>query len=89
LEAQDYIPWLLGSAQPKLTQRNLEQVPLRIPTPREQTIISDRVTALDAQLKIESANAHKQKLIKSGLIADLLTGRVPVPDGLALVEAHP
>jgi type I restriction enzyme S subunit len=86
LEAQDYIPWLLGSAQPKLTQRNLEQVPLRIPTPREQSMISDRLAALDTELESEIANVEKLRHIKSGLTADLLSGRVRVPETL-LAEA--
>ena len=82
LEAQDYIPWLLGSAQPKLTQRNLEQVPLKIPPPYEQSMIADTISDLDEQIAIEIMALHKQTQLKSALMADLLTGRVRVPASL-------
>ena len=80
LDVQDFIPWLLGSAQPKLTQRNLEQVPLRIPPPHEQEIISDILATSDVRTETENVELKKIKSLKSGLQDDLLTGRVRVPE---------
>lgn len=80
LDVQDFIPWLLGSAQPKLTQRNLEQVPLRIPPPHEQKIISDILATSDVRIETENVALKKIKSLKSGLQDDLLTGRVRVPE---------
>jgi len=80
LEAQDYVPWLLGSAQPKLTQRNLEFVPLRIPPPAEQTKISDALDTIDREIVATMREFSKLRDLKSGLMTDLLTGRVRVPE---------
>jgi type I restriction enzyme S subunit len=79
LDAQDYSPWLLGSAQPKLTQRNLGFVPLRIPPPSEQTQISDMLDTADSGIEAELRVLEKLCALKSGLMTDLLTGRVRVP----------
>ena len=80
LENQDFIPWLLGSAQPKLTQRNLEIVPLRIPLPDEQKRISDSLEKCDIEINAEIIELKKLKTLKSGLQDDLLTGRKRVPE---------
>jgi len=80
LENQDFIPWLLGSAQPKLTQRNLEIVPLRIPLPDEQKRISDSLEKCDIEINAEIIELEKLKSLKSGLQDDLLIGRVRVPE---------
>lgn len=82
LENQDYIPWLLGSAQPKLTQKNLEIVPLRIPLQDEQKRISDALDIFDDQIYSEVLELKKLKSLKSGLQDDLLTGRVKVPESI-------
>lgn len=79
LEAQDYVPWLLGSAQPKLTQSNLGFVPLRIPPPEEQSLISDAVDSVGKQIRTEEHELDKLRQLKSGLATDLLTGSVRVP----------
>lgn len=79
LETQDYVPWLLGSAQPKLTQRNLGFVSLRIPPPPEQKLISDTLDTADAAIVAEERELGKLRQMKSGLMTDLLTGRIRVP----------
>lgn len=82
LEAQDYVPWLLGSAQPKLTQRNLGFVQLRIPPPQEQKLISDILDAVDKDIDAEEREIGKLRQMSSGLTHDLLTGNVRVPEGI-------
>ena len=80
LENQDFIPWLLGSAQPKLTQRNLEIVPLRVPLLDEQKRISDSLERCDIGIEAEIIELRKLKTLKTGIQDDLLTGRVRVPE---------
>jgi type I restriction enzyme S subunit len=83
LEAQDYVPWLLGSAQPKLTQRNLETVPFKIPPLAEQKAISDILFSAESHIAAELRELEKLGQLSSGLVKDLLTGRVRVPATVA------
>ena len=46
-------------------------------------MIADRILAADAQRHAEEREKAKLTLLKSGLMSDLLTGRVRVPEGLA------
>lgn len=82
LEAQDYVPWLLGSAQPKLTQRNFGFVPLRIPPAPEQELISNMLETASSEIDAEQRELEKLRQLKSGLMTDLLSGRVRVPETL-------
>lgn len=67
-----------GNAQPSITLRELRRVPVPIPPIDEQLRIVARVKALDeALLAIEAEVAVLQRL-KSGLLQDLLTGKVRV-----------
>jgi hypothetical protein len=52
------------------------------PQPNEQNAILDRVEALDSRISIETAEQAKLTLLKSGLMTDLLTGGVRVPEQL-------
>ncbi len=80
LEAQDYIPYSSGSAQPKLTQSGLKQILFKKPERSEQERIVSSVSAHRARVAAEQAELSKLRLLKSGLMDDLLTGRVRVTD---------
>lgn len=54
------------------------------PTIEEQEEIVKRLADMGAIIQTESANLAKLNLLKSALMADLLTGRVRVPDDLDL-----
>jgi restriction endonuclease S subunit len=56
------------------------------PPKEEQENIVRKVAEVDTLLREESANVAKLCLVKSGLVADLLTGRVRVPESLSVVE---
>ena len=72
LEAADYHDYITGSAQPKLSQENLQAVKIPVPPlPEQQRIASyldtkcseiDSLIALKRQ-KIESLNAYKKSII--------------------------
>ena len=72
LEAADYHDYITGSAQPKLSQENLQAVKIPVPPlPEQQRIASyldtkcseiDTLIALKRQ-KIESLNAYKKSVI--------------------------
>jgi type I restriction enzyme S subunit len=59
------------------------------PKPPEQECILSLLDAKDSAIRLVEEEAGKLVQLKSGLMTDLLTGRVPVPDGLSLVEAKP
>lgn len=87
LEAKDYGPWVSGSAQPKLTQDALARVRFQQPPSGEQTAIADRLAAVATKISAEVQQLIKLRQLKSGLMDDLLTGRVRVPPllGAAIV----
>lgn len=61
MEAADYTLFITGSAQPKLSQANLNCVKLPIPPQKEQEAIANYLDA--ATSKIDEAIAQQQKMI--------------------------
>ena len=51
---------------------------VRLPEPSEQDRILERVVSMDQRLEIEQVFLDKLSLQKTGLMDDLLTGRVRV-----------
>jgi type I restriction enzyme S subunit len=82
LERTDYASIVIGSAQPKLTQNGLRRLRFLIPQSHEQEAIGDVLEAYSHRVCAEETYLSKLKAIKSGLMQDLLTGRVRVPKGL-------
>jgi type I restriction enzyme S subunit len=66
----------------KLDTDELYRVRIGLPPVEEQMAIVERVEVLDADIDTEAATRTKLRLLKSGLMADLLTGRVHVPEGV-------
>jgi type I restriction enzyme S subunit len=52
--------------------------PLILPSPEEQEMIVERTAAIDGKIAIEQRQVAKLRLMKSGLMQDLLTGKVRV-----------
>ena len=48
--------------------------------------IGDILDASNASIRAEEVSLEKLEHLKSGLMADLLTGRVRVPEGIAVVS---
>lgn len=66
-----------------LTQEKFAAVPLPVPERDEQLAIATRLMAQDAKAKFEDQKLSKMREMKSGLMDDLLTGRVRVTPLLA------
>jgi len=56
----------------------LHRVLIAIPQPNEQGAIVERLEAIDSLIRRECDGDNKLQTLKSGLMTDLLTGRVPV-----------
>jgi type I restriction enzyme, S subunit len=74
---------ILGLAQVGTTRAELSITPLRklrfaIPEPREQALIEAALSVHDQRTRTERARLSKLRALKSGLMDDLLTGRVRV-----------
>ena len=63
----------------KLDTDELHRVRIGVPSAEEQEAIVERIEVLDADVDAEVATHTKLCLLKSGLMADLLIGRVRVP----------
>lgn len=64
-----------------LASINASQVkafPLLLPSPKEQSQIVDKVAAIEGMIRNEQGRASKLRLTKSGLMQDLLTGKMRV-----------
>jgi len=80
LEWKDYASLTSGSAQPKITQGKLTNMMVVVPSLAEQKVISKRAEYMADHLAAEKTFWGKLKLQKHGLMHDLLTGRVRVPE---------
>lgn len=76
----------LGNAQKTVTLGELARYPFVCPKKPEQVEIVRRIRAAQEKLKSEQCCLEKLKLQKSGLMDDLLTGRVRVTPLLAVAE---
>jgi type I restriction enzyme, S subunit len=67
-----------GLAQQHFNVSEMKRLLVAVPPAEEQTNIADRVEALEGRLRVETAESSKLRLLKHGLMEDLLTGRVRV-----------
>jgi type I restriction enzyme S subunit len=65
-------------AVPIVNKTSFASIVIPIASLAEQTEIAGRIAAISARLRQESASATKMRALKSGLMDDLLTGRVRV-----------
>jgi type I restriction enzyme, S subunit len=79
----------VGTTMVNLNTTLLAHLVFAFPPKEEQENIVWRVAETEALLREESANLAKLCLVKSGLMADLLTGCVRVPESVATVENQP
>jgi type I restriction enzyme S subunit len=68
----------------KLDSDELHRIRIAIPSLEEQQAIVKWIEAIDANIAVESDKHAKLGLVKSGVMADLLTGRVRVPEGITV-----
>jgi type I restriction enzyme S subunit len=78
----------LGVAVQGINLRDVRRIPVpTVPRP-EQDQIANIVKGTEATIEREQQALRKLELVKSGLTAAILTGRVPVPESIAM-EAPP
>jgi type I restriction enzyme S subunit len=73
----------LGVAVQGINLRDVRRIPIAVPRPDEATAIADILNTANIRISAEALNFQKLKLQKSGLMDDLLTGRVRVTPLLA------
>jgi len=78
---REYMRVISGSAQPQLPIKDFKRFNILVPSLAEQEFLVQRACSIDQILQRERENSEKLKKQKSGLMHDLLTGKVPVtPD---------
>lgn len=82
LNTLDITPWVSGSAQPKLNQKNMNEIPVHVPSPAEQVEIVRRVEQLFAfadqlETKVTSAKNRIDHLTQSILAKSFRGELVP------------
>jgi type I restriction enzyme S subunit len=73
----------LGVAVQGINLRDVRRIPVARPPAAEATEVSNRLEAASQRVDDESLSLDKLKLLKAGLMDDLLTGRVRVTPLLA------
>lgn len=67
-----------GTTASGIQRAKLVLIQFAVPPLEEQQAIDERLRAIEARLAAERSTAHKHRLERSGLMDDLLTGRVRV-----------
>ena len=65
-----------GDAVVHISAKNLAQLELHLPCPKEQTAIAAVLSDMDAELAALEARRDKTRALKQGMMQDLLTGRI-------------
>lgn len=82
LEAANYRNYITGSAQPKLSQENLQAVKLPVPPLNEQqqiaTYLDTKCLEIDALIALKQAKIEELKEYKKSVIYEYVTGKKEV-----------
>jgi len=65
-------------AQPSINLGQVGELKILCPDVTEQQLIVDRLGSINEKLNTEMAFQGKLRVLKTGLMQDLLTGKVPV-----------
>ena len=87
MEKLNYMPWISGAAQPKLTQDRLMSIAIAIPSREEQDRIIASATTETVPLRV-AINRTKSEIsllreYRTRLIADVVTGKLDVREAAA------
>ncbi|MDH5639794.1 MAG: restriction endonuclease subunit S [Nitrospira sp.] len=87
LEGIDYVQWITGAAQPKLTQDRLMAIPIPVPPEAEQMVIVAWIQHNTSHLQATIVRARKEinllREYRTRLIADVVTGKLDVREAAA------
>ena len=93
MEGINYLPWISGAAQPKLTLERLLSIPIAVPTPAGQNDIIDKVRATTHPKTSAIEQARRQINLlneyRTRLIADVVTEQLDVREAAAQLPAAP
>ena len=86
---KDQIDFLItGGAQPNFGPFHLNKITINIPpTKEEQEQISNTIFDIDSEIELLEAKVNKIKLIKAGMMQNLLTGKIRLVKKEELKEA--
>lgn len=68
-----------GSTFSEVGKKALTDLPIRLPEVKEQKTIAEILSSVDSEIEKIEAIINKTEKLKSGLMQDLLSGRVRVP----------
>lgn len=82
LECVNYMPWISGAAQPKLTKDRIMAVPIPCPPSDEQKAIVESVTLETAGIRLAIDKTKREidliREYRTRLVADVVTGQLDV-----------
>jgi type I restriction enzyme S subunit len=91
LEGLNFLPWISGAAQPKLTQDRLMGIAIAVPPANQQRHIIESVDAATSNLTRGIAAAGREVALiqefHKRLIADVVTGKLDVREAAASLPA--
>ncbi len=89
MEGMNYIPWISGAAQPKLTQDRLMSISIAVPPRFEQDEViactKTQTSGLDAAIARARRQIELVQEYRTKLIADVVTGKLDVRSAAALL----
>ena len=87
MESLNYLPWISGAAQPKLTQDRLMSIAIAVPPREEQDKIVSFAATETSHLRVGISRAEREMNLlreyRIRLIADVVTGKVDVREAVA------
>lgn len=87
LESINYLPWISGAAQPKLTKDRLLSIPIAVPPPTEQNQIvkniQDNTESLNNTINRTKNEVQLLLELRTRLISDVVTGKLDVREAVA------
>lgn len=69
-----------GSNYPAINSKDIKRIEIPLPRIEEQSAIASILTDMDAEIEAFTAKMNKAKLVKQGMMQELLTGRIQLID---------
>lgn len=86
IEQVDISAWVTGAVQPKLSMKNLRQVPVTVPVGDAREQLEKRVAPLFASLRSVASEELTLRSIRDALLPKLVSGQIRVPTDDSAVE---
>ena len=93
MEGLNYLPWISGAAQPKLTKDRLMSIAIAVPTLKEQqsfvTSVTDATYHLRRAIFLERRQIELLREYRTRLISDAVTGKIDVREATVGAKGDP